>query len=212
MIPEVRLFASAWRSWRFPTCAISTAPAPATRSITVPKDSPRPQAASAVVIHHDEFPDRSDLFAPRPRSPCRSEGLRPSSVPTKVTGVSRPLAVRPRIADRPRGGSARVDTARSLNWIRPDAAPSCSAEGPLFDRKLVQLVDVDFYRRVLAHRPRAAMLDALLCRLISAITAREITALYRSPASGARGDPLASPKARSFRSTRAVLGLRAWTR
>jgi glycosyltransferase involved in cell wall biosynthesis len=112
-------------------------------------------AGVCVLIHQDEF-----LIDPAylRRAVDRLDDPEVAAVigPARVTGVDRPsrFALAARIG---RALGRPTWLLPSLNWIGPTAA-FVFRRGPRFDPALVQLVDVDFYRRILA-TGRAAMLE-----------------------------------------------------
>jgi glycosyltransferase involved in cell wall biosynthesis len=113
------------------------------------------RAPVCVLVHHDEFLI-DPTYLRRAVDRLVDPGIAAVIGPTTVTGVDR----RSRFAQASwigRAAGRPTWILPTLNWIGPTGA-FVFRHGPLFDRKLVQLVDVDFYRRVLA-TGRAAMLD-----------------------------------------------------
>jgi glycosyltransferase involved in cell wall biosynthesis len=105
-----------------------------------------------VVVHHDEFlVDRRYLR--RAVDALRASGAAAVAGQTAVIGVRRRsrFALVSRLA-RAIGGPAWLLPA--ANWIGPTAA-FVFRRGPLFDESLTALVDVEFYRRVMAGGPLA---------------------------------------------------------
>ncbi|MEO8927419.1 MAG: glycosyltransferase [Caulobacteraceae bacterium] len=115
------------------------------------------QGRFCVLVHHDEF--LVDPFYLR-RAVDRMEGAGVAAVvgPTAVIGVAR--RSRFDLASAVARGLGRpVWILPILNWIGPTAA-FVFRRGHRFDSALVQLVDVEFYRRVL-EGGRAAVLDGV---------------------------------------------------
>ena len=163
------------------------------------------QGPVCVLVHHDEFLI-DPTYLRRAVDRLVDPGIAAVIGPTTVTGVDR----RSRFALALRIGRAAGRPAwilPSLNWIGPTAA-FVFRKGPLFDRKLVQLVDVDFYRRVL-RTGRAATLDG---RCVGSLGhhAAQITASIDGR-QVARGEIARVAKGAELSFHRAVLGLRAWT-
>ncbi len=105
------------------------------------------RAPVCVLLHHDEvFLDPTYLRRAVDR--LTEPAIAAVIGGVHVTGVDRPSRFAPAraLADR-LGRPAWL--LPSLNWIGPTAA-FVFRRGPLFDRDLVQLVDVELYRRVLA--------------------------------------------------------------
>jgi glycosyltransferase involved in cell wall biosynthesis len=160
---------------------------------------------ACVVVHQDEFLV-DPTYLRRAVDALHDPKIAAVIGPTTVTGVNR----RSRFALASRIGRAAGRPAwllPTLNWIGPTAA-FVFRRGPLFDPALVQLVDVDFYRRVLA-TGRAAVLDGDCVGSLGHHDA-QITASI-DPRRAARREiaRLANGPELSFH--RAVLGLRAWT-
>jgi glycosyltransferase involved in cell wall biosynthesis len=163
------------------------------------------ESSICVLIHQDEFLIHP-TYLRRAVDRLADPGIVAVIGPTTVTGVDR----RSRFALASRIGRAMGRPAwilPSLNWIGPTAA-FVFRRGPLFDRALVQLVDVDFYRRVLG-AGRAAMLDGE-CVGSLGHHAAQITASI-DPRQTARGEMARLAKGPELSFHRAVLGLRAWT-
>jgi glycosyltransferase involved in cell wall biosynthesis len=163
------------------------------------------QGRVGVLVHHDEFLIDQTYFR---RAVDRLADPEIAAVigRCRVKGVSRSsrFALATRIG-RAAGGPAWI--LPTLNWIGPTAA-FVFRRGPLFDPALVQLVDVDLYRRVLA-TGRAAMLDGD-CVGSLGHHAAQITASI-DPRQAARGEIAHLAKGGELSFHRAVLTLRAWT-
>jgi glycosyltransferase involved in cell wall biosynthesis len=163
------------------------------------------QAGMCVLIHHDEFlidPTYLRRAIDRFADPAIAAVIGPAT----VTGVDR----RSRFALASRIGRAAGAPAwilPTLNWIGPTAA-FVFRRGPLFDPALVQLVDVDFYRRVL-RTGRAAMLDGACVGSLGHHGAQITASIDHRRVARAEILRLARGPELSFH--RAVLGLRAWT-
>ncbi|HEY5072678.1 MAG TPA: glycosyltransferase [Caulobacteraceae bacterium] len=113
------------------------------------------QGRMCVVVHHDEFfIDRR--FLRRAVDRIDRERLPAVIGGTLVLGVERPSRFRAANAVA-RALGAPLWMLPSLNWLGPTAA-FVFRRGPRFDPNLVQLVDVEFYRRVLGAGP-AVFLD-----------------------------------------------------
>jgi glycosyltransferase involved in cell wall biosynthesis len=161
---------------------------------------------ACVLVHQDEFLI-DPTYLRRAVDRLDDSGIAAVIARTTVIGVNRrshfALASRiGRVAGRP------AWILPTLNWIGPTAA-FVFRKGPLFDPALVQLVDVDFYRRVLA-TGRAAMLEGA-CVGSLGHHAAQITASI-NPRQAARGEIAHLAKGAELSFHRAVLGLRAWTR
>jgi glycosyltransferase involved in cell wall biosynthesis len=158
-----------------------------------------------VLVHHDEFlidPAYLRRAVDRLADPATAAVIGPAA----VRGVTR----RSRFALASRIGRAAGRPAwilPTLNWIGPTAA-FVFRRGPLFDPALVQLVDVDFYRRVLA-TGRAAMLEGACVGSLGHHDAQITASIDPRRAARAEIFRLADGLELSFH--RAALSLRAWT-
>lgn len=113
------------------------------------------RAPLCVVVHHDEYLI-DPLYLRRAADAMRRPEVVAVIAPTRVAGVVRPSRFKQaRRLARAIGRPAWI--LPSLNWIGPTAA-FVFRRGPMFNPGLVQLTDVDFYRRVLAGG-RAAFLN-----------------------------------------------------
>jgi glycosyltransferase involved in cell wall biosynthesis len=110
----------------------------------------RAQAPLHLLIHQDEHL-LDPLYLRRAVDALRRTGAAAARAGTKVTGVARPsrFALVAPIAGRLPGARGLLP---AINWIGPTAAFVFRA-GWRFDPQLVQLVDVEFYGRVLASGP-----------------------------------------------------------
>ncbi|MGI8840493.1 MAG: glycosyltransferase family 2 protein [Caulobacteraceae bacterium] len=163
------------------------------------------------LVHHDEF-----LIDPRylRRAVDRLDETRAIAAigPAAVTGVAR--ASRFRLAGAVARALGRpVWTLPILNWIGPTAA-FVFRRGPRFDPDLVQLADVEFYRRVLKGvRPEIL---AGVCVGSLGHHGAQITATIDPPALArrelailaARSPPAVGPFERAIFTS--WLGLRSW--
>lgn len=167
----------------------------------------------SLLVHHDEFLVDPDYLR-RAVERLRRTGAPAAVGGVRVTGVTRPsrfalAGVLARGLGRPRW------LLPALNWIGPTAAFVFRA-GPRFDRTLVQLVDVEFYGRVLGGG-RLEILEGVCVGSLGhhdgqitagidpgAAARRELRELRRRrpPAMGVIG----------FAACDAVLGLRSWRR
>ena len=169
------------------------------------------QAPLAVLMHQDEaFAD--PLFLRRAVDAMRPDGVAAVVGTTRVTGVNRTsrFALASALFRR---APARIWWLPMINWVGPTAA-LVFRNGVRFDPALVQLVDIDFYRRVLA-TGRLVRLDWICVDSLghhgASITARI------DPAARARAD-LAVMAARSppgigrvqHRLALAMLAARGW--
>ena len=101
---------------------------------------------TCVLAHHDEFfIDRRYLR--RAIDALNEGGLAAIIGPTGVIGVQRSSRFA-RAQALARALGCPLWTLFTVNWVGPTAA-FVFRRGPSFDRELVQLVDVEFYRRVL---------------------------------------------------------------
>jgi glycosyltransferase involved in cell wall biosynthesis len=163
------------------------------------------RAGICVVVHHDEY-----LIDPTylRRAVDRLADPRIAAVigAATVTGVKRRsrFALASRIG-RLAGGPAWI--LPTLNWIGPTAA-FVFRRGPLFDTALVQLVDVDFYRRVLC-AGRAARLDGACVGSLGHHDDQITASINPRRLARAEIGRLARGPELSFH--RAALSLRAWT-
>ncbi len=164
------------------------------------------RAGVCVLVHHDEFVIDPTYFR-RAVDRLEDRAIAAAVGLAKVTGVNRRsrFALASRIG-RAAGGPAWL--LPTLNWIGPTAA-FVFRRGPLFDPALVQLVDVDFYRRVLG-AGRAAMLDGV-CVGSLGHHAAQISASI-DPRQLARAEIVRLAEGAELSFHRAVLGLRAWIR
>ena len=162
------------------------------------------RADTCILVHHDEFLI-DPTYLRRAVDAFADPGIEAVIGPATVTGVNR----RSRFALAARIGRAVGRPAwilPTLNWIGPTAA-FVFRRGPLFNPTLVQLVDVDFYRRVLG-AGRAAMLDGVCVGSLGHHGA-QITASI-DPRRAARAEIGRVAKGPELSFHRAVLGLREW--
>lgn len=109
---------------------------------------------ACVVVHHDEVLPGPDYLARAARLLAAS-GAPAVAAPVRVEARRRPSRF-------PQARALAAALGRpswllpALNWIGPTAA-FVFRPGPRFDPGLVQLVDVDFYRRVLGAGPLARL-------------------------------------------------------
>jgi len=163
------------------------------------------QGRVCVLVHHDEFLI-DPTYLHRAVERLADPGIAAVIGPTTVTGVNRRsrFALASRIG-RAAGGPAWI--LPSLNWIGPTAA-FVFRRGPLFDPALVQLVDIDFYRRVLS-AGRAAMLDGECVGSLGHHGAQITASIDARQA--ARGEIARLAKGLELTIHRAVLDIRGWT-
>jgi glycosyltransferase involved in cell wall biosynthesis len=110
-----------------------------------------------VLVHHDDTLADPDYLA-RAAAALTDPGVAAAIGPVAVTGVRRPS--RHRHAVRlARGLGYPLWLLPAMNWIGPTAS-FVFRRGPLFDARLKQLVDVEFYRRV-AKGGRLAILEGV---------------------------------------------------
>ena len=164
------------------------------------------RANVCVLIHHDEYL-LDPTYLRRAVDSLADQSVAAVIGGTVVNGVERPS----RFALARRIGHALGRPAwilPSLNWIGPTAA-FVFRRGPLFDPALVQLVDVAFYRQVLAGG-RAAMLGGACVGSLGHHGA-QITAAI-DPRALARAELPHLAGGGELALHRAVLAARGWTR